>query len=95
MIASQDGNPTLRLLEELLKITIHDVRYQIPSACPKNERVEAKRTAEDFFKTKFYHELCDIFNLPAHRVAKLVLSQKNQFVKEEPIRKIGVEDELP
>ena len=83
MIASQDGNPTLRLLEELLKITIHDVRYQIPSACPKNERVEAKRTAEDFFKTKFYHELCDIFNLPAHRVAKLVLSQKNQFVKEE------------
>jgi hypothetical protein len=83
MIASQEGNPTLRLLEELLKITIHDVRYQIPSACPKNERAEAKRTAEDFFKTKFYLELCDIFNLPANKVAKLVLSQKNQFVRDE------------
>ncbi len=83
MIASQDGDPTKRLLEELLKITIHDVRYQIPSACPKNERVEAKRTAEDFFKTKFYREVCDIFNLPANKVAKLILSQKNQFVRDE------------
>jgi hypothetical protein len=89
MIASQDGNPTKRLLEELLKLTIADVRYQIPSACPRNERVEAKRTAEDFFKTKFYREVCDIFNLPAEKVAKLILSQKNSKVREEET------DEMP
>ena len=83
MIASQDGNPTLRLLEEIFKTAVDDVRYQIPSACPKNERASAKRTAEDFFKTKFYNELCDIFDLPAGRVARLVLSQKNRYVKEE------------
>lgn len=82
MIASQDGNPTIRLIEELLKQTVHDVRYKIPSACPKNEREEAKRTAEEFFNTKFYRELCDAFNLPHKKIAKLVLSQKNKFVKE-------------
>lgn len=89
MIASQNGDPTKRLLEELLKLTIDDVRYQIPSACPRNERVEAKRTAEDFFKTKFYREVCDIFNLPAEKVAKLILSQKNSKVREEET------DEMP
>lgn len=82
MIASQEGAPVIRLVEEMLKLAIHDVRYKLPSACPKNEREEAKRTAEDFFKTKFYSEICDIFNLPAVAVARVILSQKNKFFKE-------------
>lgn len=83
MIASQEGNPTMRLLEELFKLAIDDVRYKIPTACPKNEISEAKRTAEDFFSTKFYNELCDIFNIPSTKAASLILSQKDTFDSEE------------
>jgi len=91
MIASQEGDPTKRLLEEIFQLAVDDVRYVNPTACTKNELKETKRTAEDFFKTKFYHELCDLFNLPSHRVAKLILSQKNSKVREDK-EKI---DELP
>ena len=63
MIASQEGDPTKRLLEEIFQLAVDDVRYQNPTACTKNELQETKRTAEDFFKTKFYHELCDLFKL--------------------------------
>lgn len=83
MIASQSGDPTERLLKEIFQLAVDDVRHVKPTACPKNERVKAKRTAEDFFNTKFFRELCDLFNLPPHRVAKLILSQKNSIVMEE------------
>jgi hypothetical protein len=83
MIASQSGDPTERLLQEIFQLAVDDVRYKNPTACTKNELQETKRTAEDFFKTKFYHELCDLFNLPSHRVAKLIISQKDTLVREE------------
>ena len=88
MIASQKGEPIKRLFQEFMELVIDDIRYKRPTACPRNEYAEAKRSAEELLKTKFYGELCDWFGIPSKRAAKKILSEKNTLDK----KKI---DELP
>jgi hypothetical protein len=84
MKISSDGIPTLRILEELMQYAIDDVRKVIPTACPANDIAEAKRTARDFFNTKFYESLCDLFNLPADLARKTILdAESTELPKEE------------
>lgn len=71
--------PTRNLLCAILKLAANDVRSVTPSACPKNERAEAKRTAEEFFNTKFYREACDALNLPACKMRSAVFAEKNKY----------------
>ena len=68
-----------KVLCALIKLSANNVRTKIPSACPKNEREEAKRTAEDFFSTRFYEDICDVLNLSSGAIKKQVLSEKNKY----------------
>jgi hypothetical protein len=70
-------DPTIRLLAGMMLYAVDDVRKKVPSACPKNEREEAKRTARDFFNTKFYEACCDMLNIPADRARTKVLSEES------------------
>jgi hypothetical protein len=70
-------DPTIKLLAGMMLYAVDDVRKKVPSACPKNEREEAKRTARDFFNTKFYEACCDMLNIPADRARTKVLSEES------------------
>ncbi len=70
-------DPTIKLLAGMMLYAVDDVRNKVPSACPKNEREEAKRTARDFFNTKFYEACCDMLNIPADRARTKVLSEES------------------
>ena len=70
-------DPTIKLLAGMMLYAVDDVRKKVPSACPKNEREEAKRTARDFFNTKFYEACCDMLNIPADRARAKVLSEES------------------
>jgi hypothetical protein len=70
-------DPVIKLLEGMMLYAVDDVRKKVPSACPKNEREEAKRTARDFFNTKFYEACCDMLNIPADRARDKVLSEES------------------
>ena len=71
------GDPVIKLLAGMMLYAVDDVRKKVPSACPKNEREEAKRTARDFFNTKFYEACCDMLNIPADRARTKVLSEES------------------
>lgn len=74
-----------KFLCAIVKLAANDVRSQRPSACPKNERVEAKRTAEEFFDTRFYREVCDALNLPSCKMRTTVLAEKDKYEEIESI----------
>jgi hypothetical protein len=71
------SDPIIKLLAGMMLYAVDDVRKKVPSACPKNEREEAKRTARDFFNTKFYEACCDMLNIPADRARTKVLSEES------------------
>jgi hypothetical protein len=71
------SDPVIKLLAGMMLYAVDDVRKKIPSACPRNEREEAKRTARDFFNTKFYEACCDMLNIPADRARTKVLSEES------------------
>jgi hypothetical protein len=71
------SDPIIKLLAGMMLYAVDDVRKKVPSACPKNEREEAKRTARDFFNTKFYESCCDMLNIPADRARTKVLSEES------------------
>jgi hypothetical protein len=71
------SDPVIKLLAGMMLYAVDDVRKKVPSACPKNEREEAKRTARDFFNTKFYEACCDMLNIPADRARTKVLSEES------------------
>jgi|LakMenEpi13Jul12_1017406.scaffolds.fasta_scaffold00496_4 hypothetical protein len=71
------SDPVIKLLAGMMLYAVDDVRKKVPSACPRNEREEAKRTARDFFNTKFYEACCDMLNIPADRARTKVLSEES------------------
>jgi hypothetical protein len=71
------SDPIIKLLAGMMLYAVDDVRKKVPSACPKNEREEAKRTARDFFNTKFYESCCDMLHIPADRARTKVLSEES------------------
>jgi hypothetical protein len=71
------SDPVIKLLAGMMLYAVDDVRKKVPSACPKNEREEAKRTARDFFNTKFYEACCDMLNIPSDRARTKVLSEES------------------
>ena len=71
------GDPVIKLLAGMMLYAVDDVRKKVPSACPKNEREEAKRTARDFINTKYSEPSCDMLNIPADRARTKVLSEES------------------
>lgn len=71
------SDPTIKFLVGMMLYAVDDVRKKVPSACPKNEREEAKRTARDFFNTKFYESACDMLNISHERIRTEVLSKES------------------
>lgn len=71
------ADPIIKFIAGLMMYAVDDVRKKVPSACPKNEREEAKRTARDFFNTKFYESCCEMLNIPADRARGKVLAAES------------------
>lgn len=68
-----------KLLSAIVKIAANDVRAKIPSACPVNDRAKAKSTAENFFKTKYFLEICDMLDIPADKIRTQVMLEKDKY----------------
>jgi hypothetical protein len=77
MKISDQELPTIKFLVCMMLYAVDDVRKKVPSACPKNEREEAKRTAREFFNTKFYESACDMLNISSDRIRTEVLSKES------------------
>ena len=75
--------PVLKMLVEMVIYAADDVKNKVPSACPKNERAEAKRTAREFFESKFFQSVCDILNVSADRIRSEVLSKESTIDRRE------------
>jgi hypothetical protein len=89
MRTQANDSPVVKMLSQMVIYAAEDIMKKIPSACPKNEREEAKRTAKEFLNTKFYESICDILNVSHERIRDEVLRLESTVHSKELI------DELP